>query len=144
MREHRLYQADWLLRFYDFTFDELFERGPANLSLKVDPKTDWALRNRERFPVDVNHAAKEDLLRIPGLGVRNVNRIISIRRHRKLRSEDLARLKVPRRALFFMRVADSNRALRNLDALRLEDLVASSSQQIDLFASYASARSGEL
>jgi putative DNA modification/repair radical SAM protein len=144
VREHRLYQADWLLRFYDFTFDELFERGPANLSLKVDPKTDWALRNRERFPVDVNHAAKEDLLRIPGLGIRNVNRMIFIRRQRKLRSEDLTRLNVPRRALFFMRVADSNRALRNLDALRLEDLVASSSQQIDLFASYASARSGEL
>ena len=144
VREHRLYQADWLLRFYGFTFEELFARGPENLSSRIDPKTEWALRNRERFPVDVNTAPKEDLLRIPGLGVRNVNRILSIRRHRKLRSEDLATLHVSRRALFFIRVSDSNPALRNLESLRLEDLVAPASQQTDLFALMTSARTGEL
>ncbi len=92
-REHRLYQADWLLRFYDFELDEITEATTdGNLDLDVDPKLAWALANRARFPVDVNTAPKELLLRVPGFGIKSVNRILSTRRHRKLRYEDLLRI----------------------------------------------------
>lgn len=92
-REHRLYQADWLLRRYGFSLAELGGAMPDGLlDLEVDPKTTWALQHRERFPVDVNRAPREDLLRVPGLGVRSVDRILSARRHRRLRLDDLARL----------------------------------------------------
>ena len=144
VREHRLYQADWLLRFYGYTVDELFDDGPPDLSLRIDPKLAWALRNRADFPVDVNRAPKERLLRVPGLGVRNVTRILSVRRHRKLRTDDLTRLNVSRRALHFLRTDDLHAGLRALDSLRLEHLVAPARQQLDLFATAAAARTGEL
>lgn len=92
-REHRLYQADWLLRFYDFQLDEITSvTTDGNLDLEVDPKLAWALANRGLFPLDVNRASKELLLRVPGFGVKTVNRILSTRRHRALRYEDLARM----------------------------------------------------
>ncbi|AUH32683.1 putative DNA modification/repair radical SAM protein [Paracoccus tegillarcae] len=92
-REHRLYQADWLLRFYDFQLDEITSvTADGNLDLEVDPKLAWALVHREVFPVDVNRASRELLLRVPGFGVRTVNRILSTRRHRSLRYEDLTRI----------------------------------------------------
>jgi putative DNA modification/repair radical SAM protein len=92
-REHRLYQADWLLRFYDFQLDEITSVTPdGNLDLEVDPKLAWALVHREVFPVDVNRAPREMLLRVPGFGVKTVNRILSTRRHRTLRYEDLMRI----------------------------------------------------
>jgi len=93
MREHRLYQADWLLRFYGFTVPEIaigMEGGM--LDLEVDPKLAWAFRQRELFPVDVNRAPRESLLRVPGLGARVVDRLIAARRHRRLRLEDVGRL----------------------------------------------------
>jgi putative DNA modification/repair radical SAM protein len=142
VREHRLYQADWLLRFYGFTVPELFENAPADLDLGIDPKLAWALRNRAEFPADVNRAPRELLLRVPGLGVRNVERILAVRRHRALRSEDLARLNVSRRALHFLTAADATAAGRTLDSLRLSHLVAPARQQLDLFAA-VHARSGE-
>ena len=90
LREHRLYQADWLLRFYGFSVSELSHSLPSgNLSLDLDPKTVWAIANRAQFPVDVNTAGREALLRVPGLGVRVVHRILSSRRHRRLMWEDL-------------------------------------------------------
>ncbi|KAK0360387.1 hypothetical protein LTR94_027497, partial [Friedmanniomyces endolithicus] len=93
MREHRLYQADWLMRFYGFTAPEIGEgTDDGMLDLAVDPKLAWALRRREAFPVDVNRAAREALLRVPGLGVKAVDRILSVRRHRTLRLEDVGRL----------------------------------------------------
>ena len=93
MREHRLYQADWLLRFYGFTAPEIAEGGVNGmLDLAIDPKLAWALQKREVFPVNVNSADREDLLRVPGLGVKAVDRIISVRRYRTLRLEDVARL----------------------------------------------------
>jgi putative DNA modification/repair radical SAM protein len=93
MREHRLYQADWLLRGYGFSLQELRAGMPTGkLDLDVDPKTQWALAHRERFPVDVNRAPRETLLRVPGLGVRVVDRIIATRRLRRLRIADLTRL----------------------------------------------------
>ena len=93
MREHRLYQADWLMRFYGFQRGEIVSGGEGGmLDLAVDPKLAWALRNRASFPVDVNRADREMLLRVPGLGTRAVKRILSTRRHRTLRLDDLARL----------------------------------------------------
>jgi putative DNA modification/repair radical SAM protein len=91
MREHRLYQADWLLRFYGFARDEVV--GDAeNLDLAIDPKLAWALRHRGAFPVDVNRADREALLRTPGLGVRTVDRMLRLRRLKRLRLADVQRL----------------------------------------------------
>ena len=96
LREHRLYQSDWLMRFYGFKPAEVVQAADASgmLPLDIDPKLAWALKFRERFPVDVNRAPRELLLRIPGLGVTAVNRILASRRWRRLRLEDLARLTV--------------------------------------------------
>ena len=92
-REHRLYQADWLLRFYGFDVDEIISGGNAGmLDPALDPKLAWAIRHRERFPVDVNKADRETLLRVPGLGTRGVEKILLSRRAQRLRLEDLARL----------------------------------------------------
>jgi len=91
LREHRLYQADWLMRFYGFEAGEI-TTGAGMLDLERDPKLAWALRSRERFPVDINRADKALLLRVPGLGSRAVDKIISTRRHHTLRLDDLARL----------------------------------------------------
>jgi putative DNA modification/repair radical SAM protein len=93
MREHRLYQADWLMRFYGFSPPEIGEATTGGmLDLAIDPKLAWALNRREEFPVDVNTAPRERLLRVPGLGVKSVDRMISVRRYRTLRLEDIARL----------------------------------------------------
>ena len=92
-REHRLYQADWLLRFYNFQLDEITSvTADGNLDLEVDPKLAWALVHRAAFPLDVNRASRDMLLRVPGFGVKTVNRILSTRRHRTLRCEDLTRM----------------------------------------------------
>ncbi|MHA6344960.1 putative DNA modification/repair radical SAM protein [Roseivivax sp. CAU 1761] len=88
MREHRLYQADWLLRFYGFEATEIGGRS-GMLDLDVDPKTAWALEHRERFPVDVNRASREDLLRVPGFGTKTVSRILAARRRGLVRYEHL-------------------------------------------------------
>jgi putative DNA modification/repair radical SAM protein len=91
MREHRLYQADWLLRFYGFERQEIVgEEGM--LDLEVDPKLAWALAHRERFPVDVNKADREMLLRVPGLGTKSVDRLIGARRLKRVTLEDLRRI----------------------------------------------------
>ncbi|MCS6932816.1 MAG: putative DNA modification/repair radical SAM protein [Acetobacteraceae bacterium] len=96
LREHRLYQADWLVRFYGFTPEEILSGGDGRmLDLEADPKLAWALKHRHLFPLDLNRAPREALLRVPGLGVRSVERILAARRHARLRPEDLARLGVP-------------------------------------------------
>ncbi len=93
MREHRLYQADWLLRFYGFGVEEIVGASDAGmLDLAVDPKTAWALKHREHFPVDINTSSREQLLRVPGLGVKAIAKILSSRRYHALRLEDLTRL----------------------------------------------------
>ena len=93
MREHRLYQADWLMRFYGFSPLEIGEATVEGmLDLSIDPKLAWALNSRALFPVDVNAGSREMLLRVPGLGVKSVNRIIQVRRWRTLRLEDVGRL----------------------------------------------------
>ena len=93
MREHRLYQADWLTRFYGFSASEIASAHPDGmLDLDIDPKLMWALANRHYFPLDVNRAARELLLRVPGFGIKTVNRILSSRRQRAMRYDDLLRL----------------------------------------------------
>lgn len=107
MREHRLYQADWMLRFYGYKIHDIVSADNPNLELDIDPKTAWALRNRWFFPIDVNKADKEALLRIPGVGVGSVKKILAMRRHRLLRYDDLVKLHVAmNRAKFFITTID--------------------------------------
>ena len=94
MREHRLYQSDWLMRFYGFAAEELTSEAAPELSMDEDPKTSWAKRHPEFFPVDINTATKEAILRVPGIGYRNVERILSIRKYHALGIEDLRKLHV--------------------------------------------------
>lgn len=145
LREHRLYQADWLIRFYDFRAEEIAAPDRPNLDLDVDPTLGWALRNRHLFPVDVNKAPEESLLRIPGIGKRNVERILQVRRWHRLRLADLAKLRIPlQRAMPFIVAADHTPTLLGLDAADLRDRVAPRRQQLDLFDVRRSAASGEL
>jgi putative DNA modification/repair radical SAM protein len=107
MREHRLYQADWMLRYYDFKLGEIVDADAPMLDLDIDPKTAWALRHPGFFPIDVNRAPREEMLRIPGIGVQTVQRILVIRRQHALRLDDLLRLKVAwKRAKPFAVAAD--------------------------------------
>lgn len=94
VREHRLYQADWLIRYYGFNATEVTTPENPHLDLHADPKTQWAHRHPEFFPIDVNSAPRETLLRVPGLGYRNVDRILNIRRYHRLILEDLRKLHV--------------------------------------------------
>ena len=85
IREHRLYQADWLMRFYGFDAGEIVDETKGMLPLDIDPKLAWALRHRDRFPLDVATASREDLLRVPGFGTKAVDRIIATRRLTSIR-----------------------------------------------------------
>ena len=135
-REHRLYQADWLVRFYGFEAAELTTPAAPDLDLELDPKSAWALRHRELFPVDVNAAPRELLLRIPGVGARSVDRLLQVRRWRRIRVADLAALRVAlRRALPFVVTADGPGASRALDAPDLRARLLGRRTQLDLFAS---------
>jgi putative DNA modification/repair radical SAM protein len=116
-REHRLYQADWLLRFYHFSPEEILEGDSAHLDMQVDPKTAWALRHPERFPVEMGRADYEELLRVPGVGAVSARRIIEQRRSRSLSYDSLRRLGVVlKRARYFITVAGA--AIDRLDDLK--------------------------
>jgi putative DNA modification/repair radical SAM protein len=131
MREHRLYQADWLLRFYGFSAHEI---GGASgmLDLDIDPKLAWALGHRDRFPIDLNRAGREAMLRVPGLGAKTVDRLIAARRHRTLRRDDLGRLSLPlAKILPFVELCD-HRPTRLLDSERLATLLRPPPKQIEL------------
>ena len=145
VREHRLYEADWLVRFYGFAASELLTAEAPNLRLDMDPKLAWALTHREAFPVDVNRAPRELLLRVPGFGVKNVNRILGMRRHRAVRLEDLARLRVSlKKSGPFIATADPVQpAARSLDSLYLPRIVKPSAQ-LSLFEAKVAAGSGQL
>jgi putative DNA modification/repair radical SAM protein len=133
-RENRLYQADWLLRYYGFSVREIASSGEAGmLDLEIDPKLAWALKNRGRFPVDVNTADRELLLRVPGLGVRAVDRILSARRHARLRLADLARLSSGIRRLKPFLIAADHRPLGLTDREDLRGLLIRPARQLDLF-----------
>ena len=104
LREHRLYQADWLLRFYGFSAEELLDETAPDLETDLDPKSAWALRHMDLFPVDVDRADYEMLLRVPGIGVRSARRILAARRARRLSAENLRKIGVVmKRARHFLR-----------------------------------------
>jgi putative DNA modification/repair radical SAM protein len=92
MREHRLYQADWMMRLYRFDADEIVTGADGLLDLAIDPKLAWALAHRDQFPLDVNRADRDMLLRVPGLGIKSVDKIMLARRQRTLALDDIARL----------------------------------------------------
>jgi predicted DNA-binding helix-hairpin-helix protein len=136
MREHRLYQADWLMRHYGFAAEEILDgAGDGMLDLERDPKLAWALRNRGLFPIDVNRAPRERLLRIPGIGARVVTRILNARRHVTLRLDDLQRLVQSLEAVRpFVTTPDWRpTALIDSDALG-KRRSRSDARQLDLFA----------
>jgi putative DNA modification/repair radical SAM protein len=136
MREHRIYQADWLMRFYGFAPREVQSATDEQgmLSLDIDPKLAWALKFRDSFPVDINRAPKEMLLRVPGLGTKAVDRILSSRRWRKLRLDDVARLTLSiAKVRPFIATMDWRPTLLT-DRADLRTLVAPKKQQLELFA----------
>jgi putative DNA modification/repair radical SAM protein len=145
IREHRLYQADWLIRFYGFQAEELTTASAANLDLEIDPKLAWALQHRGQFPVDVNRAPRELLLRIPGVGERSVKRILRTRRHHALRDEDLAKIGIVyRRARPFVITADHHPGPLTLDREDLSSKVRPKQRQLMLFDAFESAVTGKV
>lgn len=132
MREHRLYQADWLMRFYGFNADEIaVENG--YLDLQIDPKLAWALGHRELFPLDINRADRDLLLRVPGLGVRSVDGIIAARRHHRLRLDDVARLCASAKKVRPFIVADDWTPGASLDDQNLKMKLTPQPAQLSLF-----------
>ncbi|WP_413292352.1 putative DNA modification/repair radical SAM protein [Bdellovibrio sp. HCB185ZH] len=145
IRENRLYQADWLVRFYKFDASELTNAEAPNLPLDIDPKTAWALRNRHAFPVNVNTATREELLRIPGFGVKNVERILQMRPFKKISLMDIAKLRIPlKRARFFIVTTDHNPDAFLIDANDLKERIKPEEKQMSLFDVKLSAASGDL
>lgn len=133
LREHRLYQADWLLRFYGFDVDEITDDQSPNLDLAIDPKLSWALRHRESFPVDINKAPREILVRVPGLGIRNADRIIDARRFGRLHLADLVRLRLAMRKIMpFIIAADHRPTLLELDSDSLRQRFLPPPKQMEL------------
>lgn len=133
LREHRLYQADWMLRFYGFDVAEIVsDREDGMLDLALDPKLAWALAHREWFPVDINRASRERLLRVPGLGTRAIDRLLAARRHARLRIGDLARLTASvKKMLPFVEAADWTPGALT-DAAALRDRFVSPARQLAL------------
>ncbi|EYD73862.1 Biotin synthase related protein domain protein [Rubellimicrobium mesophilum DSM 19309] len=131
LREHRLYQADWLMRFYEFSAEEIAKDG--NLDLAIDPKLAWALQNREAFPVKVQRATREMLLRVPGFGTKTVDRILQTRPHRTLRYDDLLRMGASlKKAQPFIELADWTPGAL-LDTADLRAKFAPEPEQLSLF-----------
>ncbi len=136
IREHRLYQSDWLMRFYGYSSGEVMAATGADgmLPLDIDPKLAWALKFRETFPLDVNRAPREMLLRVPGLGVTAVNRIIAARRHRVLRLEDIGKLTVSIAKVRPFICALDWRPTALTDRADLRKMLAPKQEQLELFA----------
>ena len=131
VREHRLYQADWLTRFYGFGVGEIVDDPQGMLALDIDPKLAWALRHPDRFPLDVNRASREELLRVPGFGTKAVDRIIAARRFTSIRISDLARLHIPRnKALPFIVLSDHRPPPHLLDSTRLAERFRPKAKQL--------------
>lgn len=135
VREHRLYQADWLMRFYEFRVDEITTSSAPNLDLSVDPKLSWALRNRQHFPINLNRAPRHLLLRVPGLGVKTVDRLLQARRWHTIRLHDLTRLRVSlKKVMPFIETVDHHPQSGVLEDENLRARFAAPLEQLDLFA----------
>lgn len=142
-REHRLYQADWLMRFYGFQADEIVSNDNPFLDLEVDPKLGWALRNRDKFPVNINTAPKEILMRIPGVGLKSVSKILKARTFQKLNIDHLRKLGVAvNRAKYFVEFDSFNMDAKFIDDKNFRQIILGGmkskwsspfSQQLSLF-----------
>lgn len=146
LREHRLYQADWLLRFYGFKAEELLSESHPNFDIALDPKCDWAVKNLNYFPVEVNTAPYEMLLRIPGVGIRSAQRILAARRVSSLDFSALKKLGVVlKRARFFITCRGKYQGLTDINALFIREAlvqtdnsqIPSSYQQLSLFDNFS-------
>jgi putative DNA modification/repair radical SAM protein len=139
-REHRLYQADWLLRFYGFSAEELFQKSPYYLDQNCDPKLSWALKNPGYFPVEINYADYKTLLRVPGLGVISGKKILALRKVKKITFEDLPKLGiVMKRAKYFITVQGKSTGFLSLSPETIRRKILgpeSEAVQLNLFSSY--------
>jgi len=128
LRENRLYQTDWLLRFYEFDVTEILNDSHRYLDTDIDPKLSWALRNMHHFPIDVNKADKHMLLRVPGLGLKSVNKIIQARRYRKLNWEHIKKIGVAlNRAKYFMTCHSSTVFNKDFEPSKIKGLILGNS-----------------
>ena len=126
VRENRLYQADWLMRFYGFKANEILDKSNPFLDLEVDPKMSWALRNITQFPVIIQNASLEMILRVPGIGVKSAHKIVQARRFQNLTLEHLKKIGVAvNRARYFISVSSENSHLKFLNALNLKEIILS-------------------
>lgn len=129
LRENRLYQTDWLLRFYGFNVKEILNDSHPNLDIDIDPKLSWALRNLSQFPIDVNFAEPRMLARIPGLGMNSVYKIINARKYRKLTFDHLKKIGVAlNRAKYFMVCSGNDYRHKDLQAIQIKGLILQNSQ----------------
>lgn len=141
IRENRLYQADWLVRYYGFEVRELVGADMPNLDQQIDPKLAWALRNMHRFPVDINTADVEMIRRVPGIGFQSANKIVAARRFRRLKPEDLQRMGIAyKRAKFFLAFTDPFVIVKDLGAevIRQQILALQNTKYRDNFSSQLS------
>ncbi len=129
LRENRLYQSDWLMRFYGFDANELVDDEHPNLDLDVDPKLSWALRNPEAFPVDINQADYKMILRVPGIGVKSAKKIVQARRFGKIYIDQLKRMGVSyNRAQHFIRCADTPKFQKEQHSAQIRRQILQSGQ----------------
>ncbi|APG60255.1 putative DNA modification/repair radical SAM protein [Christiangramia salexigens] len=139
LRENRLYQTDWLMRFYGFDVRELLNENHKHLDMEIDPKLSWALRNRSLFPVDINKCDKQILLRVPGIGLKSVSKIIRARKHRKLNWEHLAKIGIAmNRAKYFITCDSREKELRDLSSENLKSIIIQNSRS--KFRTYTSSQ----
>lgn len=128
VRENRLYQADWLMRFYGFNVRELLNPATPHLDLDIDPKLGWALRNLDKFPIDINKADLQLILRVPGIGVQSAQKIVSARIYQRLNWDHLKKLGVAlNRAKYFITCSSREFERRNLSATQIKQYILSTS-----------------
>lgn len=129
LRENRLYQTDWLMRFYGFDIRELLNDSFQHLDMEVDPKLSWALRNRHLFPLDINMADKQLLLRVPGIGLKSTNKIVQARKYRKLNWQHLQKIGIAvNRAKYFITCDSREKELKDLTSEQLKQVIIKTSQ----------------
>ena len=124
LRENRLYQTDWLMRFYGFDIRELLNDNFQNLDMEIDPKLSWALRNRHLFPIDINRVDKQLLLRIPGIGLKSTSKILQARKFRKLNWEHLKKIGIAmNRAKYFITCDSREKELKEYPSEKLKQII---------------------
>lgn len=129
IRENRLYQTDWLMRFYGFNVNELLNDANPHLDVDIDPKLSWALRNLQFFPIDINVAAYKMILRIPGIGVSSAKKIVQARKFGKLRIDQLKKIGVAyNRAKHFIKCADTPYQLKDYQGTQIKSFILAESQ----------------